>query len=155
MADILIRSYLPASLGLVKRMAPVIISAGQRYGVDPVSIAAAIALEQNNAEQFWMRYPILDAYTGYTFRGGLIGDGFMNSQVNSAHYYGSDIGDASIVQKALNPITLDVGPARFRVALGVETVEAASESDPVLANYKGHPAQHAQDMTLDRGELTA
>ena len=155
MTSILARPLLPQSLEMIRRMSPAIVSAGKIYNVDPIAIAGAIALEQNNAEQFSFKYRTLDVVSAVAFRNGITGDNAIKTELAFARFAGSDIGSVGFLEKLFNPTTLDVGPARFRVALGVETVEAASESDPVLANYKGHPAQLAQDMTLDRGELTA
>jgi hypothetical protein len=53
-----IRPYLPQSLATIGQMAPAINAAAARYGVDPRAIAGAIALEQNNAQQFPLRYTI-------------------------------------------------------------------------------------------------
>ena len=116
--DILMRPYLPSSLNAVSGMADSILTASSWYGVSTGAIAGALALEQNNAEQFSFKY---------AFGNFAVGDSFGETHFSSDDIYGiyksaqanGTAQNPGLLDKFFNQVNFDTGPARIRIALAI------------------------------------
>ena len=108
--SVAVRRYLPSALSAVQSMAPAIAAASRQYGVSPNAIAGAVALEANNADQFYIKYAFTsiiaaDSFAEYMYTSRSI------QQLADEASHSSSPNIPNTYQKFLNPTLLDIGPA--------------------------------------------
>lgn len=152
--DILLRPYLPSSLNAVSGMADSILAASNQYGVGAGAIAGALALEQNNSEQFSVKYAVGNFLVGDSFGQTQFSSNDIYSMYKAAQANGT-AQNPSLLDKFFNQVNFDTGPARIRIALAISLVEQSSRNDPVLGSYKGHYDVLVDDLVVGKSNLTA
>jgi len=123
-------------------MSTQIIAAANYYGVSPEAVAGAIALEQNNAQQFGnlkLGASLLAAdYILSTYFSSTMAYPPIDPSTSIARDYVNSIGSVNIGSqpgsKLLNPILDDMGPAGFKLQLAIQIV-LNNQSDPTFAPY--------------------